>query len=54
MEERLVQITRCMAELELCRADLQRAQLTGGPALNGPFLGQMDWLDELHMLVHHA
>ena len=46
---RLEQITRCMYELELMRAGLKAA--TGIDSLNW-LHGQMDWLEELHRLLH--
>ena len=45
MANRIVQIARCMDELAKCRRDYKIAP-------KGAQLGEMDWLDELHHLVH--
>lgn len=42
---RLDQITRCMDELEKCVQDEH-------PGLFGPMVGELDWLEELHYLLH--
>jgi hypothetical protein len=44
---RIVQIARCMEELAKCRYDFKIAPC-------GAQLGELDWLDELHHLVHSA
>jgi hypothetical protein len=44
--ERVGQIARCVEDVHRCELEL-RADLTGGA-----WLGYMDWLEELHRLIH--
>jgi len=50
MEERVRQIYRCMKEIEKCEQDIKAGKLD----MAGPWLGYMDWLEELHYQVHNA
>jgi len=50
MTDRLTQIVRCMTELEL----IERHFPANPRDPFGPLLGQMDWLGELHCLLHGA
>lgn len=45
---RVEAITRAVAEIHECE-DRMRA---GNHTLGGPFLGYMDWVTELHRLIH--
>lgn len=45
MAERIHAINRCMSELAKCRRDMHLNPV-------GALLGQMDWLSELHALIH--
>jgi type IV secretory pathway TrbF-like protein len=45
MPQRLVQIARCMQEIEIAEKDLK-----ANP--EGAFLSLMDWMDELHTQLY--
>lgn len=45
MEDRINQIVRCMDEIAICRHDQS-------PDNWGSFLGEMDWLAQLHQLLY--
>ncbi len=47
MTDRQARIVRCMNELELVERQFKDA-----PDPLMPLLGQMDWLEELHRLIH--
>lgn len=48
--DRLSRIAAACAEIDRARRELA-ARHTGNP-LGGAFLGYMDWLSELHRLIH--
>jgi hypothetical protein len=50
MSDRVRQIARCMDELEVCRAYMQPH--CSQHDREAAFDGYMDWLMELHELVH--
>ena len=48
MDDRVQQIVRCMAEIDKCLKEIKGGNLDMG----GPWLGYMDWLEELHHQIH--
>jgi hypothetical protein len=48
MLDRVKQIDRCMREIENCLIQIKR----GNHDMAGPWLGYMDWLEELHYQIH--
>ena len=47
LNDRLVQITRCVYEIHRCEEELAR----GGLEIEGILLGYYDWLEELHHYI---
>jgi hypothetical protein len=45
MADRIGKIVRCMDEINRCLKDEKSGEF-------GAFLGEMDWLEELHYLIH--
>jgi hypothetical protein len=51
MAERVKAIVQIMDQIAQCRQDELAGKCKNNP-LAGPFLGQMDWLEELWYAVH--
>jgi hypothetical protein len=49
-DPRIDQISRCTDELERIRVDQKKTSC--GTELVGCFIGHMDWITELHRLIH--
>lgn len=48
-KRRLLEITKAVDTIHRCEEEIKKGNLHMG----GPWLGYMDWLEELHRLIHN-